>query len=320
MAVLVPELCNFASDHDAAASTPGRGAVARVGEQDRRTVPVAASEHWPSCAECDVDLTPVLQLRRRDVPDVAFPAGTDLLQLFWCPDEAAHGYQPAPRIRWRAAAAVTSPRADDPDLSGFPRTSDWEGYVPFECTVYPERVIEYPLGDDLYDLAGEERAAQIRRLVENMDVGPADDLTERFTGEHGLSSAEVLRSMSLVSVPVARWEGSRGSGRRAGSSTTWLHCPPGVRLRQFPPLARGRGSATFRPARRAADLAPAVPRIGVQALSGSLGHATRPDTAVRMCMFAVSESRGRWLPTSTIEAIAEPSAAADRGRHEALAL
>src|SRR5438477_309197 len=80
------------------------------------------SEPWPSCADCKVGLTPVLQLRSRDVSDVAFPAGTDLLQLFWCPDEAAHGYQPAPRIWWRASAVVTSPRADDPDLSGFPRT------------------------------------------------------------------------------------------------------------------------------------------------------------------------------------------------------
>jgi hypothetical protein len=143
---------------------------------------------------------------------VAFPAATDLLQLFWCPDEAAHDYQPAARVWWRDSATITSPRADDPDLSGFPRTSDWEGYIPFECAVYPERVIEYPVGDDLYSLAGEEQAAQIGQLLENLDIGPAEDLAERFDGEHGLTSARSLAFYELGQCPATKVGGKPGFG------------------------------------------------------------------------------------------------------------
>lgn len=163
-----------------------------------------STEPWPSCVQCNVDLTPVLQLRKSDVPDIAFPPGTDLLQLFWCPDEAAHDYQPAPRIWWRAMAAVTDSRADDPDLSSFPRISDWQGYIPFECAVYPERVIEYPDGDELYHLAGPEKAARILRLIENMDLGPTADLAERFASEAGPSDAQGLAFYELTQCPASK--------------------------------------------------------------------------------------------------------------------
>jgi uncharacterized protein (TIGR02996 family) len=99
-------------------------------------------EPWPTCSLCGVHLAPILQLRASDAPDIRFPAGTDLLQLFWCPDEDAHDYQPAPRAWWRTTAEVLQPRTDDPDLCGFPRVSDWQGYIPFECGVYPEPVVE----------------------------------------------------------------------------------------------------------------------------------------------------------------------------------
>jgi uncharacterized protein (TIGR02996 family) len=210
MAALVPQLGRFARTttrlhpHRAAGQLPAW--VSKIG--GRFLWP--DSEPWPRCAQCNVDLTPVLQLRSRDVPDLVVPTATDLLQLFWCPDDAAHGYQPAPRIWWRATDAVTSPRADDPDLSGFPRTSDWEGYVPFECAVYPEGVIEYPLGDDLYALAGAEQAAQIRQLVENMDVDPAEDLAERFGSEYGPSNAHNLAFYELGQCPGSKVGGKPG--------------------------------------------------------------------------------------------------------------
>jgi uncharacterized protein (TIGR02996 family) len=214
LAVLVPELRPFARTttrlHPHRAAGPLPTWVSKIG--GRFLWPT--SEPWPSCPECNVDLTPVLQLRGRDVPEGAFPAGTDLLQLFWCPDEAAHGYQPAPRVWWRAAATVTSPRADDPDLSGFPKTSDWEGYVPFECAVYPERVIEYPVGDDLYYLAGDEQAAQVRRRLENMDIGPTDDLAERFGSEYGPSDPQSLAFYELGQCPGSKVGGKPGFGQK----------------------------------------------------------------------------------------------------------
>jgi hypothetical protein len=164
-----------------------------------------------------VDLAPIIQLRKSDVPDMAFPPGTDLLQLFWCPDEAAHDYQPAPRIWWRKAAAVTDRRVDDPDLSTFPRISDWQGYIPFECAVYPERIVEYPDGDELYQLAGPEEAARILGLIQNIDLGAATDLTERFASEAGPSDAQGLTFYELGRCPGSKVGGKPGwskDGRR----------------------------------------------------------------------------------------------------------
>jgi hypothetical protein len=140
-----------------------------------------------------------------------------LLQLFWCPDEAAHDYQPAPRICWRATAAVTDFRADDPDLSGFPRTSDWQGYIPFECCVYPERVLEYPDRDELYDLAGPEETTRIAGLIQNMDLGSAAGLEERFAAQAGPSDAQGLAFYELSRCPGSKVGGKPGwvgDGRR----------------------------------------------------------------------------------------------------------
>lgn len=201
LAALVPELRGFAQTttrlHPHRAVGPLPVWLSKIG--GRFLWP--SSEPWPSCPKCNVNLAPILQMRSRDVPDVTFPAGTDLLQLFWCPDEAAHDYQPAPRIFWRTASAVNSPRVDDPNFSDFPRTSDWEGYIPFECMVYPERVIEYPLGDDLRYLAGAQRAAQITRLLEQMEVPHINDLADRFHSEYGPSDAHSLAFYELGQCP-----------------------------------------------------------------------------------------------------------------------
>lgn len=64
-----------------------------------------ADEPWPMCAEPDhykplsppvgpepVAMLPVVQLYARDVPGLVFPAGTDLLQILWCP--LVHGAAP----------------------------------------------------------------------------------------------------------------------------------------------------------------------------------------------------------------------------------
>lgn len=148
---------------------------------------------WPSCADCKVHLTPVLQLRSKDVPDLAFPAGADLMQLFWCPDEAAHGYEPAPQIWWRAAKDIAHARTDAPDLSKFPRTSDWEGYSPFECSVHPERVLEYPLGDDLWAIVGAEEAARIQELIASLDVRSMAKGRSETRDAEGLAFSELGR-------------------------------------------------------------------------------------------------------------------------------
>jgi hypothetical protein len=101
-------------------------------------------------------MVPVVQLYARDVPGLDFPAGTDLLQILWCPlvhqdDQYAAG----PRLLWRsteqtAAGAV----AGEPPR---PHTAE-EDYLPRACTVSPTAAVEYPnwdLPEGLADLLGE---------------------------------------------------------------------------------------------------------------------------------------------------------------------
>ncbi|GAA4910665.1 hypothetical protein LX16_2678 [Stackebrandtia albiflava] len=84
----------------------------------------------------------VAQLFARDVPDLPRPAGTDLLQVLWCPyTHEREEYLPSVRLVWRDSAAVTTPIED-------PSPTVWAGepgYVPESCVVHPEPVPEYPL-------------------------------------------------------------------------------------------------------------------------------------------------------------------------------
>jgi uncharacterized protein (TIGR02996 family) len=254
IAALVPELVPFARTttrlHPHRVAAPLPAWMSKVG--GRFLWP--ASEPWPSCAECNVNLVPMLQLRSRDFPDVQFPAGTDLLQLFWCANEAAHGYQPAPHLWWRTAAAVESPRSDEPDLSAFPPEYEWARTIPFECAVYPERVIEYPVyEDDLADIAGREQAEHIRQLLDNIDIGPTDDLTERYYTESSLQNPGILACAELGMCPgskiggkpvfvyegqqldhlvtLSSWEVDSGSFRRwVAVEDQRLFAPPGEPL------------------------------------------------------------------------------------------
>jgi hypothetical protein len=115
-----------------------------------------ADEPWPVCADGaahdaggprvparrPVPMIPVAQLYRRDVPDFAGPAGTDLLQVLWCP--LRHPdlmWNPRVRLRWRAGADVTRPL----DAVPAPAAVE-EEHVPVPCVVRPEQVREYQYG------------------------------------------------------------------------------------------------------------------------------------------------------------------------------
>ncbi|HZY90594.1 MAG TPA: TIGR02996 domain-containing protein [Gemmataceae bacterium] len=174
-----------------------------------------AGEPWPVCPDCQVSLAPVVQLRARDVPGVAFPRGTDLFQLLWCPDEAAHDYQLASAARWRKAAKVTRPRDDEPDLTGFRPGDERGGLVPEPCALFPERVVEYPFLDDLYALAGPELDARVRHRVEGMGLEPTRDLAERFGSEYGPRDAQSLAFYELGQCPGSKVGGKPG-GLREG--------------------------------------------------------------------------------------------------------
>lgn len=56
-----------------------------------------------------VAMVPVVQLYARDVPELPFPAGTDVLQVVWCPlihdDEVGAAL---PKVYWRSEQTVAA--------------------------------------------------------------------------------------------------------------------------------------------------------------------------------------------------------------------
>ncbi|SLF61612.1 Uncharacterised protein [Mycobacteroides abscessus subsp. bolletii] len=117
------------------------------------------NEPWPTCVapwysgngatgwqshDTPNPLVPVLQLLAADAPTIRFPAGSDLLQLLWCPvihrdiPGQREAYAPAVKIFWRnsaslsAACGVPTPPIDFDDES-----------IPFPCSLHPEQVVEY---------------------------------------------------------------------------------------------------------------------------------------------------------------------------------
>ncbi|MFJ8013903.1 hypothetical protein [Streptomyces sp. NPDC096339] len=130
-----------------------------------------ADEPWPVCTEPDhykplsapvepepVAMVAVAQLYARDVPGLVFPAGTDLLQILWCPlvhedDQCGAG----PRLHWRSTTLTSAAAvAGEPPR---PHTAE-EDYLPRPCTVSPTPATEYPNWD--------------------LPEGPAELLGERF--------------------------------------------------------------------------------------------------------------------------------------------
>jgi hypothetical protein len=94
-------------------------------------------------------LVAVAQLRAVDVADLCAPAGADLLQVLWCPNEHEDGggsWAPAVMLRWRRAAALSTVSSGPPapeDTASEPR------YRPRPCVLHPEQVVEHPWWQDL---------------------------------------------------------------------------------------------------------------------------------------------------------------------------
>ncbi len=112
------------------------------------------NEAWPTCLHAEhLDdqrpvLVPVLQLRKEDVPELPFPPKTNLFQLLWCPNKWEHDEvrcNPLPRIFWRNSERVKKPIGNPP-----PNIFE-EDCVPKPCTVTPERVVEFPDTDFLFE-------------------------------------------------------------------------------------------------------------------------------------------------------------------------
>ncbi|MFF3359141.1 hypothetical protein ACFYWN_42650 [Streptomyces sp. NPDC002917] len=120
------------------------------------------TEPWPQCADPEhynpmhesapvvgtqpVAMVPIIQLYARDVPELPFPTGRDVLQIVWCPliHESQDQCTALPRLHWRSEAEVTATGT----LPDTPAPYDYdEGFVPRPCTISPTRITEYPNWD-----------------------------------------------------------------------------------------------------------------------------------------------------------------------------
>lgn len=90
-------------------------------------------------------LVAIAQLYAADVPTIAFPVGTDLLQILWCPldhtDIPGQRYYAGPPVHllWRRTAGIGTVLADPPR----PHAFDDRFYLPQPCVLHPEQVVEY---------------------------------------------------------------------------------------------------------------------------------------------------------------------------------
>ncbi|MFJ9551659.1 hypothetical protein [Streptomyces erythrochromogenes] len=119
-------------------------------DEDHAEVSRINAGHDPSLLpEGPHPLVPVAQLYARDVPDLPFPEGTDLLQVLWCPfiDIVDQSGSEAVQLHWRRAADV----AEAEGLAAAPEPAYVGTYelVLVPCVLHPEQVLEYPAAHDL---------------------------------------------------------------------------------------------------------------------------------------------------------------------------
>lgn len=113
-----------------------------------------ADEPWLTCPgphygtydEEPVAAVPLLQLYKRDVAQLPFPDGTDVLQVLWCPRHHPKSESGGPKttLVWRDTASVSDVIAEIPLSTEF-----FPDYLTRPCVLHPEAgVVEYPAGRD----------------------------------------------------------------------------------------------------------------------------------------------------------------------------
>ncbi|HSI84810.1 MAG TPA: hypothetical protein VK970_13550, partial [Candidatus Methylacidiphilales bacterium] len=119
-------------------------------------------EPFPICPERHCRAVPVMQLHKRDVPQLPFPPGTDLFQFLWYPQNyiSRHaGLGPGILLFWRDSSTLSQGHVLRPvyDLHEYT-------YVVQECEINPEPIVEYPCFDAL---SREEKQAISSRQGKN---------------------------------------------------------------------------------------------------------------------------------------------------------
>ncbi|MER6063509.1 hypothetical protein ABT167_20425 [Streptomyces sp. NPDC001792] len=181
----LPELAPYG--RDAAVLRPERGRPDRGSSSIGGPLLWPGDEPWPECSLPDVAdpdgvsataMVPVAQVYRRDVPGPWWPAGFDLLQILWCPNEhwdppaQQADVSPVVELRWRRAADVTSPLTTPPAPSRY----DEDGFLPQACTVTAERLTDFPYREELPARLRPRREELVR------DTGDGGDVITRLAG------------------------------------------------------------------------------------------------------------------------------------------
>lgn len=174
-------------------------------------------------------LVGLAQLRAADVPDLRPPAGADLLQVLWCPNDHDLGggaLAPAATVRWRRSGEVSpGPRAPAPTAVSHP------AYLPRPCVLRPERIVEYPWWQELPVQIGYEvmvwdaghgglyhrqLAAAPGWKVGGWPRWPTTDPRAFYCQRCGDPMRQVLQVDSGEWGDVARWRPERDGGGSAG--------------------------------------------------------------------------------------------------------
>jgi uncharacterized protein YwqG len=95
-------------------------------------------EPWPYDLESGFPFVPILQLRAEDVPEIGFPDGKNLFQLFWCFNGVL-----ICKVFWRNRREIKDYLTELPE-DVLIEIEENQSFYPTPCVLYPERVIEYP--------------------------------------------------------------------------------------------------------------------------------------------------------------------------------
>ncbi|MDG9716976.1 hypothetical protein [Streptomyces sp. DH24] len=185
---------------------------------EEREVVDRASEDRRVPVEGPSPLIPVAQLYARDVPGLPRPAGTDLLQVLWCPYDHVGDYLPRTELRWRTAADVTDPLDDVPG----PPVVGNDDYLPEPCVLHPEPVTEYPapheLPGELADRIGAWEDDQELAYQSDLGVAPGCKVGGHapwsFSDPFPMTCAECGGEVRpLLTIDGSEWDGGSGSWR-----------------------------------------------------------------------------------------------------------
>ena len=133
-----------------------------------------ADEEWPVHEREELPFVGVLQLRQADVPEMQFMPGTDLFQLLWCPCLDTSDTSRS-KTYWRNTSQIGERMLDIPQVSAAELEYDEvRESFPNNCSIHPERVLEYPDPDQLYWWAGKEQSEQILAKIGQADFRPPD--------------------------------------------------------------------------------------------------------------------------------------------------